>query len=88
MKLRNSFFALAFIGSSVVVAHNHHGSTKEELLVALICAEKVNENLAARNENLKAQVACLKAEIKHLLPAHHRFHELIKALEHLEKAVN
>lgn len=81
MNFKNSIFVVAFVVSSVAVAHNHQ-STKEELLVTLIHAEKVNENL-------EKQVDCLKAvlaELKHKLHPNHRFHELVKALEHLKKA--
>lgn len=98
MNFKNSLFALALIGSSAVIAHDHHNSSKEKLVEALVSAEimldrqeKVIKNYAEQNQNLTKQVACLQAvlhELKHHLHEKHPFHELIKALAHLKKSIS
>ena len=84
MNLKNSLFAIALIFSSGALAHNHHDSTKQELLVVLIHDEK-------RIENLEKQVECLKAALahcKHKFDEKHQIHELYKAYEHLKQAMS
>lgn len=91
MNLKNVLFAVTFICSSIIVAHEHHDATREALLNVVEKFERKNNNLETQNANLRAQVASLQEtlkELKHHLPAKHPFHGLVKALIHLENEIN